>query len=113
MNINAALFLVVRGMGEFSDQETAPHSAPRYPFLSLFTKQMISIKSSEDLIPEGALDEQDPSQQPYWDVAQGSDHTDPLPDWQSNFSAAPALSVTFMEKFISFSVEASIFILLV
>lgn len=55
---------------------------------SMFTKQMISIKASKALIPTGALGEQDPSQQPYWDVAQGSDQTEPLPDWQSNFSAA-------------------------
>lgn len=77
-------------MGEFSGQETTSYSVPRYPFLSLtmFTKQMFSIKASKALIPKGALGEQDPSQQPYWDVAQGSDHTEPLPDWQSNFSAA-------------------------
>lgn len=52
---------------------------------------MISIKASKALIPEGALDEQEPSQQLYWDVAQGFDHTEPLPDCQSNFSAALCL----------------------
>lgn len=49
---------------------------------------MISRKASKAPVPKGALDEQDPSQQLYWDVAQGSDHTEMLPDWQSNFSAA-------------------------
>lgn len=80
-------------MDEFSGQETTSHSVPRYPFLSLtvFTKQMISTKAPKALIPEGALDEQEPSQQPHWDVAQGSDHTEPLPDWQSDFSAALCL----------------------
>lgn len=74
---------------------------------------MISRKASKASIPKGALDEQNPSQQPYWDVAQAL-------ITQSRFQTGNLisqllfiLSVTFMEKFISFSVEANIFILLV
>lgn len=46
------------------------------------------MKGSKVSVPKAALDEQVPSHQPYWDIAQGSDHTEPLSGWESNFSAA-------------------------
>lgn len=60
------------------------------------------MKWSEVSIPKAALDEQVPSQQLYWDIAQGSGHTEPLPAWESNFSAAPQLSRDIFQEFYQF-----------